>query len=216
MSQGVYFRLAYTYGRAVDDGQDSLVAGRPATVQNPYNLSVDRGPSVTDQRNRLVFSWIAAPKPFDRAHPWMAKMFNDWKLAGVFTYGSGRPVDARISGDANQDDNSSNDRLPGVGRNSFLGPNYATTDMRLTRRLFVGDRIRADLIVEAFNLLNRDNQRVNITDDGFQNTAGQFAQISNTIGINKFPAQFRSPTSFLHPTDAYAARQLQLALKLGF
>ncbi|HTR67281.1 MAG TPA: TonB-dependent receptor [Terriglobales bacterium] len=216
MNHGMYFRLAYTYGHAVDDGQDALVAGRPSTVQNSYSTASERGPSVTDQRNRFVFSWIADPKPFDRSHPWMAKMFNDWKLAGVLTYGSGRPVDARIVGDANQDGNSSNDRLPGASRNSFLGPDYATTDLRLTRRLFLGDRIRADLIVEAFNLLNRDNQRIQVTDDGFQDTAGQFAQISNTVGINNFPGQFRVPTSFLRPNDAYAARQLQLALRLGF
>ena len=216
MSQGMYFRLAYTYGRAVDDGQDALVAGRPATVQNSYATRAERGPSVTDQRNRLVFSWITDPKPFDRMHPWLAKMFNDWKMAGVLTYGSGRPVDARVTGDANQDENNTNDRLPGARRNSFLGPNYATTDLRLTRRLFIGDRVKADLVVEAFNLLNRDNQRVQTTDDGFQNTAGQFALISNTIGIKHFPAQYRTPTSFLRPTDAYAARQLQLALRLGF
>ena len=216
MSHGMYFRLAYTYAHAVDDGQDALVAGKPATVQNSYNTSAERGPSVTDQRSRLVFSWIADPKFFDREHPWMAKLFNDWKLAGVYTYGSGRPVDDRVTGDANQDGNYSNDRLPGASRDSLLGPDYATTDVRLTRRLFFGDRVKADMIVEAFNLLNRDNQRVTITDNGFQDTAGAFVLVSNTTGIYHFPAEYRSPASPLKATDAYPARQLQLALKLSF
>jgi hypothetical protein len=35
MTHGLYFRLGYTYAHAIDDGQDALVAGRPATVQNP-------------------------------------------------------------------------------------------------------------------------------------------------------------------------------------
>jgi hypothetical protein len=189
-------------------------------VQNSYNTASERGPSVTDQRSRLVFSWIADPKFFDREHPWMAKIFNDWKMAGVYTYGSGRPVDDRVTGDANQDGNYANDRLPGASRDSLVGPDYATTDLRLARRLFFGDRVKADLIVEAFNLLNRDNQRVQTTDNGFQDTAGAFVLISNTVSnanaIYHFPAEFRSPASPLKATDAYAARQMQLALKLSF
>ncbi len=216
MTNGLYFRVGYTFARAIDDGQDALVAGQPAVVQNSYSTSSERGPSVTDQRHRFVFSWIADPRPFHREHPLLGAMFNEWKLAGVVTYGSGRPVDARITGDANQDGNSSNDRLPGVGRNAFLGPDYSTTDMRLTRRFYFGDRIKLDLIVESFNLLNRDNQRVQISADGFQNAAGQFVQFDNSIGINTFPALYRTPGSFLKATDAYAPRQLQLATKLIF
>ena len=48
--------------------------------------------------------------------------------------------------------------------------------MRLTRRLYVHDRVKFDLVAESFNLLNRANQRVQFSDDGFLNTAGQFVQ----------------------------------------
>jgi hypothetical protein len=34
VARGTYLRLSYTYARAIDDGQDALVAGQPATVQN--------------------------------------------------------------------------------------------------------------------------------------------------------------------------------------
>ncbi len=214
MAHGLYFRLAYTYGKAIDDGQDALVAGQPATVQNTYAPNAERGPSVTDQRNRLALSWIAEPRPFGRDHDALGKLFNSWKLAGVFTYGSGRPVDARIVGDANQDGNSLNDRLPGAARNSFLGPDYSTTDLRLTRRIYLNDKIKLDLIVESFNLLNRDNPKLTVTSNAFTNSAGQFLQIDNRIGINVFPAQYRHQTNFLKATDAYAPRQLQFALKL--
>ena len=216
MTSGLYFRLAYTFGHAVDDGQDALVAGRPVTVQNSYATSAERGPSVTDQRHRFAFSWIADPRPFSRSHTFLGRIFNDWKMSGVVTIGSGRPVDAKVFGDPNQDGNSTNDRLPGAGRNAFLGPDYATTDMRLTRRLYVHDRVKLDLVAESFNLLNRDNQRVQFSDDGFLNTAGQFVQVDNQTGINHFPAQYRRPANFLRATDAYAPRQVQIALKLIF
>ena len=49
------------------------------------------------------------------------------------TFGSGRPVNATMAGDANQDGNTYNDRLPGYSRNAFIGPDYFTTDLRITR-----------------------------------------------------------------------------------
>ncbi|HKT88552.1 MAG TPA: TonB-dependent receptor, partial [Candidatus Sulfotelmatobacter sp.] len=51
VARGSYLRLSYTYARAIDDGQDALVAGQPATVQNSYDPNAERGPSVTDQRH---------------------------------------------------------------------------------------------------------------------------------------------------------------------
>jgi hypothetical protein len=112
MTNGLYFRLGYTFARAIDDGQNALLTSG-STVQNTYSPRSERGPSVTDQRNRLVFSWIAEPQPFHRGHDFLGKIFNDWRFSGVYTYGSGRPLDARILGDPNRDLNDINDRLPG-------------------------------------------------------------------------------------------------------
>jgi hypothetical protein len=216
MTSGLYFRLAYTFAKAVDDGQDALVAGQPALVQNSYNTSAERGPSVTDQRHRLMFAWIADPKPFGREQPLLAKVFNDWKLAGVLTFGSGRPENVMVSGDPNQDGNGTNDRLPGAGRNSFLGPDYATTDARLTRRLFVHDRLKLDMVVESFNLLNRDNKRVQVTEDGLQSNVADFTKIGTKLGINYYPGHYQIPRNPLQATNAYSPRQVQLAMKLIF
>ena len=74
MSHGMYFRLGYTYAHAIDDGQDALVAGRPATVQNSYAPSSERGNSVTDQRNRFVFSWIYEPRALNGGHGWIGRL----------------------------------------------------------------------------------------------------------------------------------------------
>jgi hypothetical protein len=88
--------------------------------------------------------------------------------------------------------------------------------MRLTRHLFRRDRMKLDFIIESFNLFNRDNLRVNITDDSFQNTAGKFVYIDQKLGVNYYPAQYRVPSNFTKATDAYAPRQIQLALKFTF
>jgi hypothetical protein len=216
MGSGLYFRLAYTWAQAFDDVQDALVAGRPGSVQNSYDPQADWGRSVTDQRHRLVASWVYEVNPFDRSHEALRRLLNHWKLAGIVTAGSGRPVNATIVGDANRDDNTANDRLPGIARNSYTGPNYASTDLRLSRRLFLAESFKLDLMAESFNLFNRDNKRMDITDDGFTNSAGEFVLGNKTIGGKPYPGYYTSSSRFLVPTSAYAPRQVQLAAKLSF
>ena len=80
----------------------------------------------------------------------------------------------------------------------------------------LGARLKLDLTAESFNLFNRDNQRVVITDDGFQNMAGQFTQLSKTLGISHFPAYYQRSTSFTKATNAYAPRQFQFATRVIF
>jgi hypothetical protein len=184
MTHGLYFRLAYTYAHAIDDGQDALVAGRPATVQNSYSPSSERGNSVTDQRQRFVFSWIYEPRALNNGQGWIGKVSTGWKSSGVFTAGSGRPLNASVVGDANQDGNSDNDRLPGARRNSLLGPNYATTDMRLARKLYSRKRLKLDFTAESFNLFNRMNRRFRLTDDGAMSNTAQFNYGTNTWAIS--------------------------------
>jgi carboxypeptidase family protein/TonB-dependent receptor-like protein len=216
MTHGLYFRMGYTYAHAMDDGQDALVAGRPATVQNSSAPSSERGNSVTDQRKRFVFSWIYELRPMNRGQGWAGKLSSGWKNSGVVTAGSGRPVNPTIVGDANQDGNSDNDRLPGVRRNSFTGPDYATADMRLSRKLYSKNGWKLELTAESFNLSNRLNRRFQITDDGLMSNAARFQFGTKHIGINYFPAYYQVPTNFMRATNAYAPRQLQFALRLGF
>jgi hypothetical protein len=205
---------SYTFAHAVDDGQDALVAGRPATVQNSYAPNSEKGPCVTDQRHRFAFFYVFAPWPFHRDHEWLARMFNNWKTSGVVTFGSGRPISATVTGNANQDGNSSNDRLPEFRAILWLDLTTPPRACGWLGRILRSDKVKLELMAESFNLLNRDNQRVQITQDGFITNSAQFVQTSKFIGINYFPAQYRTPTSFRRATDAYAPRLVKLGLKL--
>ena len=216
MAHGAYLRLAYTYAHAIDDGQDALVAGEPATVQNSYNPNGERGPSVTDQRNRFVAAFSIEPRPFHREHPLLGHMFNDWKISSIVTAGSGRPVNATVSGDPNQDGNYDNDRLPGYSRNGFTGPDYASTDLRLVRKIHVAQGYRLEFTADSFNLFNRDNQRVEITSSGLTVEATTFTQYSAYVDGIFYPAYYQQPQSFLKPNAAFPPRQIQLGLKLIF
>jgi Carboxypeptidase regulatory-like domain/TonB dependent receptor len=216
MAHGAYLRLSYTYARAIDDGQDALVAGQPATVQNSYNPNGERGPSVTDQRNRFVAAVSVEPRPFHREHPLLGHILNDWKISSIVTAGSGRPVNATVDGDPNQDGNDLNDRLPGYSRNAFTGPDYASTDLRLVRKIHVTPSYRLEFSADSFNLFNRDNQRVEITSNGLTVEATTFTQYTTYVNGVPYPAYYQQPQDFLKPNAAFAPRQLQLGLKLIF
>jgi hypothetical protein len=216
VARGAYLRLSYTYARAIDDGQDALVAGQPATVQNSYNPAAERGPSVTDQRHRVVAAISAEPRFFHRGHEIAGRIFNDWKLSTGVNYGSGRPFNATVAGDPNQDGNDLNDRLPGYTRNAFTGPDYATTDMRLTRTIRFHERYKVNLVAESFNLFNRDNQRVSITSNGLVANASTFVQDYVTANVAPYPGYYQLPNNFMKPNAAYAPRQVQLSAKFIF
>jgi hypothetical protein len=216
MSGGVYFRLAYTWAHAIDNGQDALVAGAPATVQNSYSTKSEKASSVTDQRQRLSISAIEEPNPFAAGQKVLAAMFNHWKISGIMTYGSGRPANATVSGDPNQDGNTSNDRLSGYGRNSFIGPDYASMDLRMTRKMNLGGRFHLELTAESFNLFNRDNQRYELSDNGYYNSAGQFIKYTQSVRGTYYPPYYQQPTSLMKPMSAFAPRQMQLSMRLNF
>lgn len=216
VSHGTYLRLSYTYARAIDDGQDALVAGEPATVQNSYQPNAERGPSVTDQRSRVVAAFSLEPRPFHREHEFLGHVFNDWRFSSIVTAGSGRPVNATVYGDPNQDGNYDNDRLPGYSRNAFVGPDYSSTDLRVLRKIRVGHGQRLEFSVDSFNLFNRDNKRVLITSDGLTAEATTFTPYTVYVNGVPYPGYYQLPQNFLRPTAAFAPRQVQLGLKFIF
>ena len=80
-----------------------------------------------------------------------------------------------------------------LGRNSFTTPGFFQLDLRLSRRFSMGERLKLDVIADAFNLTNRLNvAAVNQLCDPGSSTSCSAGQ----------------------PTAAYDARQFQFALKL--
>ncbi len=82
-----------------------------------------------------------------------------------------------------------------LGRNAFTSPNFFQVDMRLSRRIPLGERFKIDVIADAFNLLNRTN--IAAVDQLCDPLAGSTC----TAG---------------QPTASYDARQFQFALKLSW
>src|SRR5246127_2895453 len=80
-----------------------------------------------------------------------------------------------------------------LGRNAFVGPGFFQVDLRLSKQIPFGERLKLDLIADGFNLFNRTN------------IAAVNQLCDPTAGATCFAGQ---------PTAAYDARQFQFALKL--
>ena len=82
-----------------------------------------------------------------------------------------------------------------LGRNRFVMPNFFQWDMRLSRRIPLGERLKFDVIADAFNLFNR----------------------TNIAAVNQLCDPSAGATCFAgQPTASYDARQFQFALKLNW
>ena len=131
---------------------------------------------------------------------------SDFELSLIIAYNSGHPFNLLAGADINGDNHFTNDRPPGAPRNSGLGPNYATFDMRLARTFRLGEQLALRFTAESFNLTNRTNYaRVN-------NIVGAtFVPPFNARGISNL-----SPSEPLGFTSALSKREVQLGIRFDF
>jgi hypothetical protein len=145
---------------------------------------------------------------------------------------SGIPFTIRTGADINGDTRSGTDRLFYIGRNTGIGPNFQSVNMRLSKmfRLRRESMKRIEFSVDGGNLLNRTNfGSVNelvptafepLTINGQPNPrAGEPTAIdylTDTVRLKgRRDRDFRrgDPLSF---TTAFAPRQLLFGLKFAF
>ncbi|MBI4477636.1 MAG: TonB-dependent receptor, partial [Acidobacteria bacterium] len=194
------FLVSYTVSEADDNSTDFQSAFIPQNngvgrdPNNPNGLPIgfnpddERGPSLQDQRHRFVFSGLcAAPYGIN--------------LSAIVTVASGRPFPILAGDDLNGDANGGafppdrpwrtvNDLSTTIGRNAGRLPVQASVDLRIGKRVTVGE-IAVEGLFEVFNLFNR----VNYTD------------VNNIFGTGAYPS---SPVpTFGQFTQAGPPRQIQ-------
>ncbi len=94
-SNGLSFRTAYTYSKAIDVAGQPLNSGGSTSVQNPLNFLALRGLSDYDYRHRFVTAAVY-DLPFGRgkrlADSALAGwLLGGWRVSGIFTRRTGRP-----------------------------------------------------------------------------------------------------------------------------
>jgi len=98
-SQGVQFRLFYTWSKLINDGAENAQRGGTG-IQNPIDTQRgERGLSVDDVPHTFViaYTWEL---PFAKGRTGLAaKLLQGWTLNGIFRYESGRPLNITMTND---------------------------------------------------------------------------------------------------------------------
>ena len=195
LANEIEFSANYTWSKAIDDASDF-----EEQPQDPYHLRAERALSRYHQEHRFVASGLF-DLPWgdeDDPHPdlLMSKLLSHIELAPILTASSAHPVNPLISTDANGSQAFPLAVRPaGFGRNTLWVPGNITLDFRMVKYFPVGEHGRLDLVVDAFNLLNRTN----------------ITQINPWFGTGR-----QALPTFAHPVEAASARQFQFSLDFEF
>ncbi len=214
-SSNFQFLASYTWSHTLDDSSDLQTLLKP---QDNGNFRAERSDSLFDQRHRFGFSALfSSPRGWASSPGFARRLMADFIFAPIVEFSSGRPFNVITGTDTNADLQSSNDRpsvggdgslvLPAflssgnLGRNRGATHGYASVDLRLTRAIRFGEKVRVDVIGEAFNLFNRFNEAA----------ASPFFTDVNAYGERAPGGRYYS-----HPTAAFDPRQFQFGLKVNF
>ncbi len=191
-AKGFSFNANYTMSKAIDESTDFNSDYSP---QDQLNARAERSLSSFHQKHRIVVNAVI--------ERW------GWNFAPIVLYNSWRPFNVLTGFDAQGDTYVNNKRPAGLGRNMGQGPNFATFDVRISRRFRYSSNERrfVEFTAEAFNLLNRTNFRT------INNIVGDvpYATLGTPIIGNRNPAS--TPLAY---TSTQNQRQFQLGLKLYF
>jgi hypothetical protein len=130
--------------------------------------------------------------------PKSVPLLRDFKFSSLVSVESGRPFTVFTGFDANMDGNPLSDRPGTLGRNTLMGPGFASVDVRVARPIKLTERWNSEFSVDFFNLFNRVNIRNLNTFYGSPN-------------LNVPPV-----AGFGTPRDVFNPRQIQFGFKLKF
>ncbi|MEO5922621.1 MAG: carboxypeptidase regulatory-like domain-containing protein [Bryobacteraceae bacterium] len=188
------FRISYTYSKSLNNVGEFFFS-QPI---DHFNIWRDYGRSDDDQRHRFVFdgsihSSLAQPK---NVVQWITHGFT---LSTMLQYYSALPFNITTGVNTVQG-TGGRPTINGafINRNAGTGFDFLNLNMRLSRAVQVKERLRFEVLAEAFNSLNHTN---GVTRNG-------------VFGTGAYPS---IPSSAFGQTTAVQdPRTLQLALRIGF
>jgi hypothetical protein len=188
------YRIAYTYSKALDNVGEFFFS---APIDN-YNIWQDYGRSDDDQRSRLAFEGTLHSS-MEKATTTWGRISNGFQLTTSFSAYSPLPFNITTGSNTIQG-TAGRPTINGlfINRNSGKEFSLLNLNIRLSRTIPVGERMKAEILAETFNGLNHVNA----------------VTVNGVFGAGAYPANpvptFRQITAVNDP------RTIQLGLRLSF
>jgi hypothetical protein len=229
-SHGITAQVNYTWSHAIDDAD---MQGASWNISSTFNNStfngnypLDKGSSTLDQRHRVSVNWLWKPV-FTTSTSAFAKYFvNGWELSGITTLASAHPVSATMNSAstaangvfngltfANSTLNGSGgwNRVPFLPVGTLDVDQIYNVDARLTRSIPFSERVKANLLFEAFNVFNTIHN-TGVQTAAYSVFAGGIIRPVTTNGISHV-GDGNASQGF---PDGTNARRMQVGLRFVF
>lgn len=231
-SRGIAFRARYTYAHAMDWNPNESVLISGSSVLDPLDLGQEYGTSDLDVRHSAsaMLIWRA---------PWKLKgregrLANGWMLSGIGQFHSGLPFTMRTAGSipetfgadgrailglaSSMNGYGGDNRVYGVGRNTYRYPLTWKADVHLGKTVNLGAMRELELMAESFNLFNHQNV-TRLETVGYYITPGGAAGALPTLnfltGLKNGQTEFGKPLD-VNATDFFRPRQLDFGMRMRF
>jgi hypothetical protein len=232
VAKGLSLHLLYTYAHAMDWNPNETAQVSGPSVLDPNDFQQEYGTGNLDMRHSAsgIALWEA---------PWKlrgtsGRLANGWTLATTGHYNSGLPYTMRVSGSIPEEFLTSgativglgpgmngyggDNRVYGVGRNTYRYPATWKADVRLGRRFTLRHGSVLELMAESFNLFNHQNVTEVETTGYFiepGSTSGGLPTLNFMTGLTTGQTEFGQPLN-VNATDYYRPRQIDFGARFRF
>ncbi|HLE36189.1 MAG TPA: carboxypeptidase regulatory-like domain-containing protein [Candidatus Acidoferrales bacterium] len=199
------FNLSYTVSDGIDNGPNPSFVLIP---QDSKNFRAERAKSADFARHRFTGN-----AQFQTPHT-LNPLARDFLFSFIVTLESPHFFTKFAGLDANGDVFGVNDRVGIEPRNTFKGDSLKAVDFRVARSFPIREKMKLELIAEAFNLFNTLNVRFFNTTYG----AADFCPVGGAAACGPGPFfQEGSPNSaYGTPRAVMNPRQIQFAVRFTF
>lgn len=99
-THGLYFSVAYTFSKALDDGSGLESSGFNGRGYNQYpgGAALNYGPSDFDARNRIVASYVYTVPVYHTSNYLMREALSGWQVSGITALQGGNPINFTETG----------------------------------------------------------------------------------------------------------------------
>jgi hypothetical protein len=225
-------RVRYTYAHATDWNPNETAQVTGSSVFDPTDFRQEYGTSSLDVRHSVSAAAIWEPR-------WKlgreaGRVVNGWMLSAIGQFRSGLPYSMSTAGSLTKEFTvtgtpivalapgfngyGGDNRVYGVGRNTYRYPSTWKADMRLGKRFNLGHERQLELMAESFNLFNHQNvtqlETVGYTIDS-GSVSGALPTLNYLSGLKTGQTEFGTSLN-INGTDLYRQRQLQFGARVRF
>ena len=158
---GLTYLVSYTWSKALDLGCSGWYGVEGCSIQNPYNIRADKGPSATDLPQIFSAAFVYQ-LPFGKGQHWSSGssiadyVIGGWAVNGVLSLNSGTPFDVGTGKDIANTGNYNYGNGYGYERANVSGPLYPS---QKTTAEWFNTTSFADPAAFTFGNLGRDSLR---------------------------------------------------------